>query len=258
MQIISELETRKRGCYAGAVGYFGFDGALDCCIALRSIVLKGGRAYLRAGAGIVADSDPTSEYQETVNKAMAMVDAHQPRHGRVSRMLLIIDNYDSFTYNLVQYLSVLGCDVIVKRNDEITVVEIEVLNPERICISPGPGEPEDAGISNELIRQLGSTKPILGVCLGHQCIGAVFGGEVVPAARLMHGKTSPVSHQGAGVFADLPNPFEATRYHSLIVRRENATLLSRNYCGNQPKAKSWACNIANTRFTACSSIRNQF
>ena len=135
-------------------------------------------------------------------------------------MLLIIDNYDSFTYNLVQYFSVLGCDVVVKRNDEITVAEVDALNPARICISPGPGRPEDAGISSELIRQLGPKKPILGVCLGHQCIGAVFGGEVVSAPRLMHGKTSPVRHQGAGVFADLPNPFEATRYHSLIVRRE--------------------------------------
>ena len=136
-------------------------------------------------------------------------------------MLLIIDNYDSFTYNLVQYFGVLGCEVIVKRNDEITIAQIEALNPERICISPGPGRPEDAGISNELVRQLGPKKPILGVCLGHQCIGDVFGGEVVPASRLMHGKTSPVRHQGAGVFAALPNPFEATRYHSLIVRRES-------------------------------------
>ena len=136
-------------------------------------------------------------------------------------MLLIIDNYDSFTYNLVQYFSVLGCVVIVKRNDEVTIGEIEALDPERICISPGPGRPEDAGISNNLVRQLGPKKPILGVCLGHQCIGAVFGGEVVPAPRLMHGKTSPVRHQGTGVFADLPNPFEATRYHSLIVRRES-------------------------------------
>ena len=135
-------------------------------------------------------------------------------------MLLIIDNYDSFTYNLVQYFGVLGCEVLVKRNDEITLAEVEALNPERICISPGPGRPEDAGISNDVVRQFGSKKPILGVCLGHQCIGAVFGGEVVPAPRLMHGKTSPVHHRAAGVFAELPNPFEATRYHSLIVRRQ--------------------------------------
>jgi anthranilate synthase/aminodeoxychorismate synthase-like glutamine amidotransferase len=134
--------------------------------------------------------------------------------------ILIIDNYDSFTYNLVQYFGVLGCEVTVKRNDEITVAQIAALAPERICISPGPGRPKDAGISNEIVRQLGPKTPILGVCLGHQCIGAVFGGEVVPAPRLMHGKTSPVRHHNAGVFANLPNPFEATRYHSLIVRRE--------------------------------------
>ncbi|MFZ1218092.1 MAG: aminodeoxychorismate/anthranilate synthase component II [Chthoniobacterales bacterium] len=134
--------------------------------------------------------------------------------------ILLIDNYDSFTYNLVQYFGVLGCDVVVKRNDEITVAEAKSLAPDRICISPGPGRPEDAGISNEIIRELGPRTPVLGVCLGHQCIGAVFGGEVVSAPRLMHGKTSPVRHDGSGLFAQLPNPFEATRYHSLIVRRE--------------------------------------
>jgi len=135
-------------------------------------------------------------------------------------MLLIIDNYDSFTYNLVQYFGELGCDVVVKRNDETTIAEIEALDPERICISPGPGRPENAGISNEIIRQLGPMKPILGVCLGHQCIGAAFGGEVILAPRLMHGKTSPVHHRGTAVFAGLPEPFDATRYHSLVVRRD--------------------------------------
>jgi anthranilate synthase/aminodeoxychorismate synthase-like glutamine amidotransferase len=134
--------------------------------------------------------------------------------------ILIVDNYDSFTYNLVQYFGELGCEVLVKRNDAITVAEIETLRPERICISPGPGRPEDAGISNEIVRALGSKIPILGVCLGHQCIGAVFGGEIVAAPRLMHGKTSPVRHNNSGIFTELPNPFEATRYHSLIVRRE--------------------------------------
>ncbi len=134
--------------------------------------------------------------------------------------ILIIDNYDSFTYNLVQYFGVLGCEVVVKRNDEITVPEIETMAPQRICISPGPGRPEEAGISNNVIKRLGQNIPILGVCLGHQCIGGVFGGEIVSAPRLMHGKTSPVRHENSGVFADLPNPFEATRYHSLIVRRE--------------------------------------
>lgn len=135
-------------------------------------------------------------------------------------MLLIIDNYDSFTYNIVQYFGELGCEVVVKRNDEISVGEIAMLDPERICISPGPGRPESAGISNDVIRQFGHVKPILGVCLGHQCIGAVFGGEIVRAPRLMHGKTSAIEHRDSGVFAGLPAAFPATRYHSLVVKRE--------------------------------------
>jgi anthranilate synthase/aminodeoxychorismate synthase-like glutamine amidotransferase len=136
-------------------------------------------------------------------------------------MMLMIDNYDSFTYNLVQYFGELGADLVVKRNDQVTLDEIAEMNPERICISPGPGTPLDAGISNDLILRFGPTTPILGVCLGHQCIGHVFGGEVVRADRIMHGKTSPIMHEGDGVFRTLPNPFEATRYHSLIVRRES-------------------------------------
>lgn len=135
-------------------------------------------------------------------------------------MLLIIDNYDSFTYNLVQYFGELRAEMVVHRNDRLTLEEAAGLRPEKIVISPGPGTPDQAGISNELIRELGSTTPILGVCLGHQCIGQVFGGEVVRADKLMHGKTSPVFHDGRGIFAGLPNPMEATRYHSLIVRRE--------------------------------------
>jgi anthranilate synthase/aminodeoxychorismate synthase-like glutamine amidotransferase len=135
-------------------------------------------------------------------------------------MLLVIDNYDSFTYNLVQYFGELGADLLVKRNDEITPDEIAALKPERICISPGPCTPNEAGISNEVIRRFGPTTPLLGVCLGHQCIGHVFGGDVVRAGRLMHGKTSPILHHNNGVFAGLPNPFEATRYHSLLVKRE--------------------------------------
>ncbi|MEA3213234.1 MAG: anthranilate synthase component [Chthoniobacter sp.] len=135
-------------------------------------------------------------------------------------MLLVIDNYDSFTYNLVQYFGELGAEPLVRRNDETTLEEIGTLKPERICISPGPCTPNEAGISNEVIRAFGQTTPILGVCLGHQCIGHVFGGEVVRAGRLMHGKTSPILHHATGLFANLPNPFEATRYHSLLVKRE--------------------------------------
>jgi len=132
-------------------------------------------------------------------------------------MLLIIDNYDSFTYNLVQYFGELGAEVLVKRNDEITLAEIEALKPEAIVISPGPCTPKEAGISNEVIAKIGPKLPVLGVCLGHQCIGHVYGGAVVRAGRLMHGKTSPILHDGTGVFAKLPSPFEATRYHSLII-----------------------------------------
>ena len=132
-------------------------------------------------------------------------------------MLLIIDNYDSFTYNLVQYFGELGAEPVVKRNDEISIAEIEALKPEAVVISPGPCTPKEAGISNEVILKIGPHLPVLGVCLGHQCIGYVYGGAVVRAGRLMHGKTSPILHDGTGVFANLPSPFEATRYHSLLI-----------------------------------------
>ena len=135
-------------------------------------------------------------------------------------MILMIDNYDSFTYNLVQYLGELGKNIVVFRNDKITIEEIEKLKPERIVISPGPKSPKEAGLSNEIIIHFAGKVPILGVCLGHQCIGHVFGGEVVRAKRLMHGKTSAIYHNNKGVFKGLPNPFEGTRYHSLIVKRE--------------------------------------
>jgi anthranilate synthase/aminodeoxychorismate synthase-like glutamine amidotransferase len=135
-------------------------------------------------------------------------------------MLLILDNYDSFTYNLVQYFGELGAEMKVFRNDVITVEEVKALKPERICISPGPRTPNEAGISCELIQELGATIPILGVCLGHQSIGQVYGGDVVRADRLMHGKTSPIHHASRSIFGGMPSPFEATRYHSLIVKRE--------------------------------------
>jgi len=135
-------------------------------------------------------------------------------------MILVLDNYDSFTYNLVQYFGQLGVEMVIRRNDELAVEEVRALKPDGICISPGPCSPTEAGISNEVIRRLAGEVPILGVCLGHQCIGEVFGGEVVRADRLMHGKTSPILHSGRGVFEGLPSPFDATRYHSLVVRRE--------------------------------------
>jgi len=135
-------------------------------------------------------------------------------------MIAVIDNYDSFTYNLVQALGSLGAEVHVRRNDAITVQELEKLDADGLLISPGPGEPRDAGVSEDAIRALAGKVPILGVCLGHQALGEVYGGRIVRAPRLMHGKTSPILHKGRGLFAGLDNPFEATRYHSLIVDRE--------------------------------------
>lgn len=132
-------------------------------------------------------------------------------------MIAVIDNYDSFTYNLVQYLGELGAEIKVFRNDAVTVEQLERLGLSHIVISPGPGDPSDAGVSNQVIRELGPRTPILGVCLGHQCIGEVFGGRVIGAGRLMHGKNSPIHHYGEGLFSGIPSPFEATRYHSLIV-----------------------------------------
>ena len=135
--------------------------------------------------------------------------------------VLVIDNYDSFVFNLVQYLGELGAEPVVHRHDELTVDEIVHLDPDAVLISPGPGRPDDAGVSNAVIERLAGVKPILGVCLGHQCIGQVFGGTVVRAPSVMHGKTSLVHHDGKGLLAGLPEPFEATRYHSLVVAPES-------------------------------------
>jgi anthranilate synthase/aminodeoxychorismate synthase-like glutamine amidotransferase len=140
----------------------------------------------------------------------------------VGPRILVVDNYDSFVYNLVQYLGELGADPVVRRHDEVTLAEMIELAPDGLLISPGPGRPEDAGLSNAAIEEFAAQGvPVLGVCLGHQCIGQLYGGEVVRAPRVMHGKTSEISHSGTGVFAGLPNPFTATRYHSLVVARES-------------------------------------
>ncbi|HEY8173867.1 MAG TPA: aminodeoxychorismate/anthranilate synthase component II [Dehalococcoidia bacterium] len=136
-------------------------------------------------------------------------------------MLLLIDNYDSFTYNLYQYLGELGAEVEVVRNDQVTVEDIDEMSPERIIISPGPGNPNEAGISKDVIRRFAETTPILGVCLGHQCIGEVFGGVVEGAGEILHGKVSKITHDGRGVFAGLASPIEGTRYHSLAIRRDS-------------------------------------
>ena len=136
-------------------------------------------------------------------------------------MIAIIDNYDSFTYNLVQYFGELGCDLVVKRNDEISLDQISALAPERICISPGPCTPREAGISKDIVLCFGPKVPILGVCLGHQCIAEAYGGKIVHASELVHGKSSLIRHNNSGLFTDLPNPFEAGRYHSLSVERRS-------------------------------------
>ena len=136
-------------------------------------------------------------------------------------MILMIDNYDSFTYNLVQYLGEEGADVRVFRNDEITLDEIETMQPEKIVVSPGPCTPDKAGVSVDVVQRFAGKIPLLGVCLGHQSVGVAFGGEVIKAGRLMHGKTSMIHHDGKNLFENLPNPFEATRYHSLVLKRKN-------------------------------------
>lgn len=229
MQIIQELEGQPRGIYAGVVGYFSYDGSMDTCITLRTLVMHGDTVHIQAGGGVVADSDPEREYQESLNKARALVVAVENAEGLWKSKetlppsegkwrVVLIDNYDSFTYNLAQYLGELGAEVRVFRNDAVSVADIEALNPTHLVISPGPGTPADAGISNEVIRRLGGRLPILGVCLGHQCIAEVFGGSVIRAPRLMHGKTSLIHHNGKDLFQGLPNPLEATRYHSLIVK----------------------------------------
>ncbi len=136
-------------------------------------------------------------------------------------MLLLIDNYDSFTYNLAQYFGELGCELLIRRNDEISLSEIAALAPQQICISPGPCTPREAGISKDVILRFGCEIPILGVCLGHQCIAEAYGGKVVRASRLMHGKASTIRHDGSALFCNLPTPFEAGRYHSLVVERSS-------------------------------------
>jgi anthranilate synthase/aminodeoxychorismate synthase-like glutamine amidotransferase len=152
-------------------------------------------------------------------------------------MLLIIDNYDSFTYNLVQYLGELGVEMRIFRNDETDLDQIRRLQPERILISPGPCSPREAGLSNEIIRTFGPTIPTLGVCLGHQCVGHVFGGEVVRAERLMHGKTSLIYHDGDPLFAGMPNPFTATRYHSLLIKRDTMPACLRIIAETKPEGE---------------------
>ena len=173
------------------------------------------------------------------------------------KMLLLIDNYDSFTYNLAQIFGELGADVVVKRNDEFALEDIQTLHPARICISPGPGRPHDAGISCDVIRDFGAQIPLLGVCLGHQCIAEVFGGEIVRAANLMHGKTSAISHRGTGVFENLAKPLK----RRVIIHWWSSAKHFRSRSLSPPNpmmGKLWDYSIANFRFTVYSFIRNRF
>jgi anthranilate synthase component 2 len=176
-------------------------------------------------------------------------------------VLLMIDNYDSFTYNLVQYLQSLGAEVRVERNDALSVDEIERLAPQRIVISPGPCTPNEAGVSMGVIERLGATTPILGVCLGHQSMGQVYGGDVIRAGRIMHGKTSRIRHEGKGVFAGLPDGYEATRYHSLVVDKTRCRIAWKSPPGPTTRTgrwrRSWACATVNSRWKGCSSIRSR-
>lgn len=171
-------------------------------------------------------------------------------------MILMIDNYDSFTYNLVQYLGELGEELIVKRNDEVTIEEIEALRPDFLMISPGPCSPNEAGISLSAIEYFAGKIPIFGVCLGHQSIAQVFGGEVVRAQKLMHGKTSQIFHDGKTIFSGIPTPFTATRYHSLIVKKKRCLIVWK-FLHGQKTMKLWPSVIKRFRWKACSFIRNR-
>jgi anthranilate synthase component II len=166
-----------------------------------------------SGLAVYVAASPAAPFSTSLG--MTLVNAS----NRIRIMLLLIDNYDSFTYNLAQYFGELGCELVVRRNDSISLKEIDALAPERICISPGPCTPREAGISKDVVLAFGARTPILGVCLGHQCVAEAYGGEIVRASRLMHGKASTIRHNGNSLFSSLARSFEAGRYHSLVVKR---------------------------------------
>ena len=201
------------------------DGTMDACIALRTMVIADGVAYLQAGAGVVADSDPAAEHEECLKKLAALeaaIDLAEEEFAPVK--VLMLDNYDSFTYNLVHLFEELGAEVVTVRNDAITVDEALAGGFDRLVVSPGPGRPESAGVSIDLIRALGPTVPTLGVCLGHQAIVEAFGGTVGQAKALLHGKASTISHDGMGVYAGFRPTVEVGRYHSLAATEVPAEL----------------------------------
>jgi anthranilate synthase component 1 len=223
MEIIDELEPTYRGPYAGAVGYFSYNGNADFAITIRTLFADKNQAYLQAGAGIVADSVAENEWNETDHKARALIRALEIAGGKKPLNVLVIDNYDSFVYNLVQYIGELGARTVVYRNDEITLEQVAKLKPDRIVISPGPGTPEDEkyfGVCTAILQTLSPNIPTLGVCLGHQGIIHAYGGKIVPAKKLMHGKTCSIKHNQKDLFEGVRNTFNATRYHSLAGERE--------------------------------------
>jgi anthranilate synthase component 1 len=248
MEIIDALEPCRRGPYAGCIGYLDRSGNLEMAITIRTLFMNGRRISAQAGAGIVYDSVPAKEYEETLNKARAVFTAvaraqgagvseaagalPNARSGRpVGRVgkgrksparrggtnVVVIDNYDSYTYNLVQYLGELGVHVQVFRNDAIDVARLRRLRPNGLLLSPGPCTPDEAGVTLEVIEELGGEVPILGVCLGHQAIGQAYGGRVIRNQRIIHGKPSDIVHRGRGIFQKLPSPLEGGRYHSLVI-----------------------------------------
>ena len=194
-QIIQELEQSKRGIYGGAIGYLDFAGNLDTCIAIRLVYKKNGEICIRSGAGIVADSIPESEFQECMQQGKSRCTGNRNCTGGTG-MIVLIDNYDSFSYNVYQLIGSVEPDIKVVRNDEVTIKELEAMKPEALILSPGPGKPEDAGICIESIKYFKDKLPILGICLGHQSICEAFGGTVSYAKELMHGKQKEIHKVG--------------------------------------------------------------
>ena len=254
MQILASLEPTRRDIYAGAVGYIDFAGNLDFCIAIRTITIGDGVARVQAGAGIVADSNPAAEYEETRDKARALMQALAM--AEAGTVILLLDNYDSFTFNLAQYLGRAGRAATRAPQRRDHARRGSRAAPERIVISPGPGRPEDAGISVALIREMGPTMPLLGVCLGHQGIGLAFGGSIVRAPVPMHGKVSSIEHDGKGLFtrhlvAFRRRPLPLAGHRRSRARRSSTPALARR------TARSWRSGIARCRCTACSFTPNR-
>ena len=240
----------RRGLYCGAIGYLGFDGALDTSIVIRTFAIRGRRVDLpgrrrrggRLGAGRRVRGDPRQG----------------PRaRGRALAVIVVVDNYDSFVHNLARYVRELGWETQVVRCDAVSVDEIAAMEPSHIVLSPGPCTPNEAGVCVPLVRRLGPAIPVLGVCLGHQCIGQAFGGQIVRARRPMHGKASRIRHGGAGVFAGLPDPLSATRYHSLVVGGARPARGARDHRVERGGGDHGACATASIRSSACSSTRSR-